>query len=274
MLPSHRLPRCSKRPVTLLSIQALSGFAIHHSAIVMIPLLTGCHVVLLQGGLINFSSFVPNPIAASSCESETTTMTVAVMASRQSVMIYCDLLYGNQERLFTVPMFTNSSSGIAATHNQRVTSMSRHIARHCHIARHWYYVRQACQAGHIQLLHIDGDKYQLADLGTKNVPAAEASYKLSIIETSIIEEGSVVAKACEAPTAVFLDLSPMAQSKRGVGNPSGVPGKSHVCSNVDEMVPRSATVSFALDLLSDGVSSVQFTPSSTISPQVESCSLG
>ena len=60
-----------------------------------------------------------------------------------------------------------------------------------------------------------------------------------------------------------------------VGNPSGVPGKSHVCSNADDTVPRSATVSFALDSLSDGVSSVQFTPSSTISPQeVESCSLG
>jgi hypothetical protein len=37
MLPSHPLPRCSKRPVTLLSIQALSGFAILHLAIVMIP---------------------------------------------------------------------------------------------------------------------------------------------------------------------------------------------------------------------------------------------
>ena len=95
-------------------------------------------------------------------------------------------------------------------------------------------------------------------------------YKLSIIKTSIIEEGSIVAKACEALTAVSLD--PMAQSKRGVGNPSGVPGKSHVCSNVDETVPRSATVSFALD--SDVVSLVQITPSSTISPQVESCSLG
>ena len=54
----------------------------------------------------------------------------------------------------------------------------------------------------------------------------------------------------------------------------GVPGKSHVCSNADETVPRSATVLFLLDSLSDGVSSVQFTPSSTISPQVESCSLG
>jgi len=143
-----------------------------------------------------------------------------------------------------------------------------------HIARRWYYVRQARQAGHIQLLHIDGDKYQLADLGTKNVPAAELLYKLSIIETSIIEEGLIVAKAREAPTAVSLDLSPMAQLKRGVGNPCGVPGKSHVCSNVDETVPRSATFSFALDSLSDEVSSVQITSSSTIYPQVESCSLG
>ena len=130
-------------------------------------------------------------------------------------------------------MFTDSSSGIAATRNQRVTSMSRHIARH------WYYVRQGRQAGHIQLLHIDGDRYQLADLGTKNIPAAEALYKLSIIETSILEEGSIVARAREAPTAVSLDLSPMAQSKRGVGNPSGVPGKSHVCSNSDETVPQN-----------------------------------
>jgi hypothetical protein len=31
------LPRCSKRPGTLLLIQASSGFAIHHLAIVMIP---------------------------------------------------------------------------------------------------------------------------------------------------------------------------------------------------------------------------------------------
>jgi len=40
------------------------------------------------------------------------------MASRQSIVIYCDLLYGNQERPFTLPMFTDSSSCIAATRNQ------------------------------------------------------------------------------------------------------------------------------------------------------------
>ena len=84
-----------------------------------------------------------------------------------------------------------------------------------HIARRWYYVRQARQAGHIQLLHIDGDKYQLADLGTKNVPAAELLYKLSIIETSIIEEGLIVAKPVKLLLLSLLTLVPW-HNRRGV----------------------------------------------------------
>jgi hypothetical protein len=139
-------------------------------------------------------------------------------------MIYCNLVYGDQDRPFTVPMFTNSLSGKAATRNQRSTSMSRHIARR------WYYIRQARQAGHIQLLHINGNKYQLADLGTINIPALEATYKLSLIETPVIEGGSIVAQTREAPAAA----GPMAKSKRGVGNPNGVPEVSHVVSNVAE----------------------------------------
>jgi len=214
--------------------------------------------------LINFSSFFPNPIAASSCESETNTMTVAVMASRQTAMIYCNLVYGDQDRPFTVTMFPDSLSGMAATRNQRTTSMSRHIARR------WYYIQQARQAGHIKLLHNDGNKYQLANLGTKNVPASEATYKLSLIETPVIEEGSIVAQTREAPAAAI----PMAKSKRGVGNPNGVPEVcvgnpngvpevSHVVFYVaetdavsKERFSRSSTVSFALDSSIGGVSTV------------------
>ena len=78
----------------------------------------------------------------------------------------------------------------------------------CHIARCWYYVRQARQARHIQLLHIDGGKHQLADLGTKNFSAVEALYKLSIIETSIIEEGLIVAKPVKLLLLSLLTLVP------------------------------------------------------------------
>jgi len=86
----------------------------------------------------------------------------------------------------------------------------------------------------------------------------------TIIATMVIEEGSIVAKAGEAPAD---SSSPMAQSKRGVRNPSGVPGKSHVCSNIDETAPRSATVSFALDFSSNEVSSVQRNHSPRLVPK-------
>jgi hypothetical protein len=46
---------------------------------------------------------------------------------------------------------------------------------------------------------IDSNKYQLANLGSKNVPASEAAEKLSLIETPVIEEGLIVARTPEAP---------------------------------------------------------------------------
>jgi hypothetical protein len=58
----------------------------------------------------------------------------------------------------------------------------------------------------------------------------EATYKLSLIETPVNEEGSIVAQTREAPAAAV----PMAKLKRGVGNPNGVPEVSHVVSNVAE----------------------------------------
>jgi hypothetical protein len=120
-------------------------------------------------------------------------------------------------------------------------------------------------------------KYQLANLGTKNVPASEATYKLSLIETPVIEEGSIVAQTRAAPAAAVL----MAKSKRGFGNPNGVPEVSHVVSNVaetdavsKEQFSRSSTVSFALDLPIGGVSTVHSLRSSTVQFPVESGTLG
>jgi len=84
----------------------------------------------------------------------------------------------------------------------------------------------------------------------------------------------------------------MAKSKRGVGNPNGVPEVSvgnpngvpevtHVVSNVaetdavsKERFSRSSTVSFALDLPIGGVSTVHNHRSSTVQFPVESCTLG
>ena len=66
-----------------------------------------------------------------------------------------------------------------------------------------------------------------------------------------------------------------------VGNPSGVPEVSHVVSNVaetdavsKERFARSSTVSFALDSSIGGVSTVHNHCSSTVQFPVESCTLG
>jgi hypothetical protein len=56
--------------------------------------------------------------------------------------------------------------------NDKQTKKTRHIHRR------WLYIRHACRSGQIALYHVDGETHQLADLGTKNVPASEASKKL------------------------------------------------------------------------------------------------
>ena len=87
----------------------------------------------------------------------------------------------------------------------------------------------------------------------------------------------IVAQTREAPAAA----GPIAKSKRGVGNPNGVPEVSHVVSNVaetdvvsKEQFSRSSTVSFALDSPIGGVSTVHNHRSSTVQFPVESCTLG
>ena len=97
------------------------------------------------------------------------------------------------------------------------------------------------------------------------------------LKTPVIEEGSIVAQTREAPAAAV----PMAKSKRGVGNPNGVPEVSHVVSNVaetdavsKEQFSRSSTVSFALDSSIGGLSTVHNHCSSTVQFPVESCTLG
>jgi hypothetical protein len=82
-----------------------------------------------------------------------------------------EVLYGNKNRQFTVPFYTDSSATLAIASNTRGTHCTRHIARH------YLCCQQAVAVGDISLHHINGNAYQLADIGTKNIPAATAAYK-------------------------------------------------------------------------------------------------
>ena len=140
---------------------------------------TGCYAALFQGGLVDHSSFVPTPITLSSAEAEINAMTVGTMSASFLRQVIMDVLYNDSSKPFSVPMLTDSQSGIFITQNERDTKRTRHIERR------WLYVRQERQCGHIVLYFLPGDEFNVADLGTKNVPAKSATYKLTIIEAPV-----------------------------------------------------------------------------------------
>jgi hypothetical protein len=137
---------------------------------------TACYVILIQGGPVDASSHVPAPIANSSAESETNALSVAAMQTSHVRQIYCDIMYGDREAPYTVPVFMDSTAGMDVAKNERGTKKTKHIERR------WLYGRQQQQEGRIKIYHVDGVKYQLADLGTKAVSTEEAAFKLSIVE--------------------------------------------------------------------------------------------
>lgn len=141
---------------------------------------TGCYCILLQGGVVDASSFVPNIVTGSSAEAETNASCVATMATIHIRQIVMEILSGSPDTPLTVPVLTDSTASDTITRNDKDTRRTRHIERR------WLYTRHARHRGDISIHHINGDKYQVADLGTKNVPASESTYKLSIIEADPI----------------------------------------------------------------------------------------
>ena len=133
---------------------------------------------MFMGGPIDYNSHVPNPIAMSSAEAETNAPTVAVMAGSHTRMILNEALFGPDQsgRPYTIPFLIDSQAAFDISKNDKVTKRTRHIERR------WLYCRNALQSGQISLHHVDGDEYQLADIGTKNLPAQKMAYKLSILE--------------------------------------------------------------------------------------------
>jgi hypothetical protein len=160
---------------------------------------TGCYLVLFQGGLVDYSSFVPTPITLSSAEAEINAMTVGSMASSFLRQVISDVLYNDPTHPFSVPMLTDSASGIFITQNDRDTKRTRHIERR------WLYVRQERFSGHIDMHFLPGDAFNLADLGTKNVASPSAAYKLSVLEAPVSD------------SPILPSAPPRSESKGGVG---------------------------------------------------------
>jgi len=142
---------------------------------------TGSHIGLMQGGVIDQGSGVPLPIAMSTCEAEASWMSLCMMACAHVSGGFCEILFDDSDRVYTVPVFSDSSAAKALSQNDKDSKRTRHMERR------FQYCRVSEKTAKTKTYHCDGDKFNLADLGTKSKSSKDAAYKLSVIETDCIE---------------------------------------------------------------------------------------
>jgi hypothetical protein len=122
------------------------------------------------------------------------------------------ILYGDEERSFSVPLFTDSKATIDVTNNARPTKNLRHVGR-----RQMFCV--SCRrTGATTFYHVDGDKYQLADIGTKaDIDTTDFEFKLSIMEAPTEgEAGSASLKSQQSRRGVKDYSEELVTSSSGV----------------------------------------------------------
>jgi hypothetical protein len=141
---------------------------------------TGCFLGLIQGGLVEFSSFVPNPIPGSSAESESNALCAGALSAQHIKQAYCDIVFNDDDRPLTIPVLIDSSAAEAMTKNDRCTAKTKHIERR------WLTHRLLRQRGVISVHHVNGDLHNLADIGTKAGAKGE-DFKLSILEFPVTD---------------------------------------------------------------------------------------
>jgi hypothetical protein len=141
---------------------------------------TCCYLGFYQGGIIDMSSFVAQPIPHSTAESETIAISVGAMACAYARMGIADILFDDADKPWTIPLISDSSAAIAMNSSNKPTKRNRHIDRR------YFYGRQEYLASKLEFHHIDAD-HSLADLATKNLTAEEAAYKLSIVECTVTD---------------------------------------------------------------------------------------
>ena len=137
------------------------------------------------------SSFVPQPIPHSTAESETMALSLGAMACAYARMGIADVLHDDADRNWTIPMMSDSTAAILMNSSDKPTKRNRHIDRR------WFYARNEKTGGRIEFFHVDAD-HSLADIATKNLPADESMYKLSIMEFPVTDH-SIGPDASNAP---------------------------------------------------------------------------
>jgi len=138
-----------------------------------------------MGGLVDYSSNMPDPVALSSAEAEYNQACIATMALMHISMAVNNLEFLVEDTQRTdIPLILDSNSAIAIGSSFKDTKHTRHIMRRYH------FVQSMLEKGFVRLLWIN-TKGQLADIGTKIIGTESYSILLPICMSRISVEGSV-----------------------------------------------------------------------------------
>ena len=131
---------------------------------------TGSYVILHYGGIIDYNSFLPVPVAQSSAESEYNTGAVAAMASAHTRYLDDDFKHLGQpaeerkswdeRHMEPSCLISDSKACIAISLSKKNTPKTRHIERRFH------YLREGTIRKRHKCFYIK-EENQLADIGTK-----------------------------------------------------------------------------------------------------------
>ena len=138
---------------------------------------TACELQVYQGGLIDHTSWVPQPVALSTAESENNCYSAAIMKAvylARCISFMQSGSYGSWNP--TIPICVDNSAAITINEAESITRKVRHVE-----SRYWY-GRQQVQRGLVKLIKVDGKSEQAADIGTKNVPNKEGKRYLELFE--------------------------------------------------------------------------------------------
>ena len=89
-------------------------------------------MLFAQGGIVDAASFVPNPIALSSAESEYNAAAFGITAAQHIRQLFQELHGLLPDTQLSIPLVMDSSSAIAIASKSRDTRHTHHIQRRIH----------------------------------------------------------------------------------------------------------------------------------------------
>ena len=139
---------------------------------------TGCYMLFAQGGIVDAASFVPNPIALSSAESEYNAGAFGVTAAQHVRQLFQELHGLEPDTPLSIPLVMDSSSAIAIASKSRDTRHTRHIQRRIHFVRFEF-----LRGNHFGVKILG--TLNPSDIGTKHVDSATLETHRLIVQVTV-----------------------------------------------------------------------------------------